>query len=410
MEIAMGNLHKQIEASRATIADDVSIGENSVIRGEEVILHPGVRIGDRVEIICDSLELGPGCTIHSDSTLLCPQIYLGERCSFGLGFKVEVNQYLRIGRCSSIGTRVSMAGQGISASEYLYVDHDAIIGGGGARGPRAFLTIGKGIVVHAGSLVNISEPITMADYSGISLYVTLLTHFAYQPVLQGYSARFAPITLEEGAAVYMNSIVLPGVTVGAWSTVGAGAVVTKNVPPHCMAAGNPAQVVRGPEGYPRPLSPQQQDALMRTILADYLTNLEPKGIRVLDDSILSQGQATVEFEGGQEVIRYLPSAAENNLAPDAGSSDTQQAAPHRARDGVPTAKPDITLAVAPIPPEFWGRCHFDLGRETIIGETTRLAEDLRDYLRRRAIRLFTGQPFQTLPLVNLQRLQRRRGQ
>lgn len=394
----MRDLHKQIEASKARIADDVSMGENSVIRGEEVILHPGVRIGDRVEITCDSLELGPGCTIRSDSKLLCPQICLGEKSSFGPDFEVEVNQYLRIGRCSSIGTRVSMAGQGISATEYLYVDHDAIIGGGGSRGQRAFLTIGKGIVIHAGSLVNISEPITMADYSGLSLYVTLLTHFAYQPVLQGYAARFAPISIEEGAAVYMNAIVLPGVTVGAWATVGSSAVVVKDVPPHCMAVGNPAQVVRGPAGYPRPLSPQQQDALMRTILADYLTSLEPKGIPVLNDSIESQGQAIVEFEGRPEVIRYIPSALESGLAPGAGSSDPQQAA----------SRPDITLSAAPVPPECWGRCHFDLGRETIMGDTDRLAEDLRDHLRRRAIRLFTGEPWQSLPLANLQRLQKRR--
>jgi len=55
-----------------------------------------------------------------------------------------------------------------------------------------------------------------------------------------------------------------------------------------------------------------------------------------------------------------------------------------------------------------GRCHIDLSEETMTGEVTRIAEDLRDYLRRRAIRIFTGQPYSSLPLVNLQRLQKRR--
>jgi len=40
------------------------------------------------------------------------------------------------------------------------------------------------------------------------------------------------------------AIVLPGVSVGPNSIVAAGAVVTKNVPPNCIVAGNPARVIR----------------------------------------------------------------------------------------------------------------------------------------------------------------------
>lgn len=41
-----------------------------------------------------------------------------------------------------------------------------------------------------------------------------------------------------------RSVILPGVTVGDHSIVGAGSVVTKDVPPNCIAAGNPASVIR----------------------------------------------------------------------------------------------------------------------------------------------------------------------
>lgn len=397
----MGNINhplqryhsRKIEASKATVADDVRIGEHTVIRGEEVILRAGVRIGDGVEIVCDHLDMGPGCTIGAGTTILCPQISLEERCSLGPGVHAEINQYLRLDRFGYIGARVSMVGQGISAGEYLFLDSDIMIGGGGARGPRAFLTLGKANSLHARSIINLSEPISMGDYSGISSYVSLVTHYAYQSVLKGYGARFAPISISDHVAIYINAIILPGVTIGQWSTIGAGAVVVKDVPPHCMAVGNPAQVTRGPEGYPTPLDRQQKDALVRTILVDYLTNLEPKGVKVVNDSILSQGYAVVDLEGKQEVIFYL---SEGQLAP--GAEDA-----HRG-----TTRPDITLSLAPAPPELWGRCHFDLERETMTGEPTRIAEDLRDYLRRRAIRIFTDQPFQTLPLVNLQRLKRRR--
>lgn len=41
-----------------------------------------------------------------------------------------------------------------------------------------------------------------------------------------------------------NSIILPGVTVGEGSTVGAGSVVTKDVPPYTVVAGNPARIIK----------------------------------------------------------------------------------------------------------------------------------------------------------------------
>lgn len=54
-----------------------------------------------------------------------------------------------------------------------------------------------------------------------------------------------PITIGEGCWIGMNAVVLPGVTLGPNTTVGAGAVVTKSFPGgHCVIAGNPARLVR----------------------------------------------------------------------------------------------------------------------------------------------------------------------
>lgn len=42
----------------------------------------------------------------------------------------------------------------------------------------------------------------------------------------------------------MNSVILPGVHIGNHSIVGAGAIVTKDVPPNVIVAGNPAKIIR----------------------------------------------------------------------------------------------------------------------------------------------------------------------
>lgn len=53
-----------------------------------------------------------------------------------------------------------------------------------------------------------------------------------------------PITIENDAWIGMNCIILKGVTIGEGSVIGAGSVVTKDVPPWTIVAGNPARVVK----------------------------------------------------------------------------------------------------------------------------------------------------------------------
>jgi acetyltransferase-like isoleucine patch superfamily enzyme len=54
----------------------------------------------------------------------------------------------------------------------------------------------------------------------------------------------APIVIEDDVFVGMEALVLKGVTIGEGAVVGAGAVVTQDVPPRTVVAGNPATVVR----------------------------------------------------------------------------------------------------------------------------------------------------------------------
>jgi acetyltransferase-like isoleucine patch superfamily enzyme len=52
-----------------------------------------------------------------------------------------------------------------------------------------------------------------------------------------------PIRVRYGAAIGANSTILPGVTIGRWSMVGSGSVVTRDVPDHALVLGNPARRV-----------------------------------------------------------------------------------------------------------------------------------------------------------------------
>ncbi|HOU24907.1 MAG TPA: hypothetical protein PKW05_00665 [Anaerolineae bacterium] len=377
----------RIEADHVQIGTGVTLGTGSSVHAQQVLLGDNVVIGEGVEIVCDRLELKADCQVGAGSFILCPEVVAEQGCFFGRGFKAELNQSLRLGRFCVLGPDTSLAGQSVQLEEFVFLDEGVAVGGGGSKGPRASLFIGGRTSLFARTFVNLSEPVTIGRNVGISFNVALLTHNAWQPVLRGYKAQFAPVTIQDNATIYFNVVVLPGVTIGEWSTIGAGSVVVKDVPAHCLAVGNPAQVVRGPLGYPRPLQPDEQDALVHSILADYLTSLALKGVNVVEDSLAADGTALLEFGGRRVTLSCLRRGA----SVPAGN-----------------APADITLAIGPVPPESQGRCHFDLLAETVSGPSMPLAEDLRDFLRRRGIRIFSDRPFQSLPLLNLQRLQQRR--
>jgi maltose O-acetyltransferase len=61
--------------------------------------------------------------------------------------------------------------------------------------------------------------------------------------LQGYT-QYSPVQIQDDVWIGARSIILPGLTIGKGAIIGAGAVVTKNVPPYAICAGNPARVLR----------------------------------------------------------------------------------------------------------------------------------------------------------------------
>ncbi|MGC8751800.1 DapH/DapD/GlmU-related protein, partial [Hydrotalea sp.] len=56
--------------------------------------------------------------------------------------------------------------------------------------------------------------------------------------------KSSPIKIADKAWIGFNVIILKGVTIGEGAIVGAGSVVTKDVPPYAVVAGNPAKIIK----------------------------------------------------------------------------------------------------------------------------------------------------------------------
>jgi acetyltransferase-like isoleucine patch superfamily enzyme len=112
------------------------------------------------------------------------------------------------------------------------------------------VNIGQDCVVEMYAYLDDQFPelVFFDDHSGPSRHVIIICHDDVAARADsGNISRHgfvSPVRMESFTGVGVGSILLPGVTIRTGAMVGAGAVVTKDVPPYCLAVGVPAKVVK----------------------------------------------------------------------------------------------------------------------------------------------------------------------
>lgn len=149
---------------------------------------------------------------------------------------------LRGHRGARIGRGVTMTGPG----EYRLGRGSCLREG--ARlyvGPGATLTLGAGAAIGARSVVNVTVGLTVGRGSQVSWQCQVLdSDFHEITDDQGRTHPPAvPVRIGDHVLVGTGALVLKGVTVGDGAVVAAGSVVTRDVPPRTVVAGNPARPV-----------------------------------------------------------------------------------------------------------------------------------------------------------------------
>jgi len=100
------------------------------------------------------------------------------------------------------------------------------------------VTVGDRVTVKCG--VQLWDGVTLADDVFIGPNVTFTND--RMPRSKQYPDQFLRTTVEAGASIGANATILPGLTIGRSAMVGAGAVVTRSVPPYAIVVGNPARL------------------------------------------------------------------------------------------------------------------------------------------------------------------------
>lgn len=106
---------------------------------------------------------------------------------------------------------------------------------------NAILTIGNQCS-FSGVVIRCFKSVTLGNNVRVGANVTIMDGDAHQD--DPRSGENKPIKIEDNVWIGANSIVLKGVTIGRNSLIGAGSIVTRDIPANCVAAGNPCKVIK----------------------------------------------------------------------------------------------------------------------------------------------------------------------
>jgi acetyltransferase-like isoleucine patch superfamily enzyme len=177
---------------------------------------------------------GPGCFIEQDVRWYVPRrIRLGRRVMVGEGCFLDAH---------SMTGRITLDDDvWLSRGCYVVAYHNAAV----QIAAQAY--IGHRCLLYGHGGIQVGRDVLMAN--DVQLICGNHTYARRDVPIRAQPTMEEPIVIEDDVWLGASAIVLGGVTVGRGSVVGAGSVVTRDLPPYSIARGVPAQVVgvRGDE-------------------------------------------------------------------------------------------------------------------------------------------------------------------
>jgi len=212
-----------VVGARVRIGEGCSIGSHVVIHADTVI-GDGVRIDDHTVI--GKTPMRAKRSIFKEEKPL-PPAEIGDACMIG-ALAVVYRGALLAGHV--------LVADGAAVRENVTVGEYTIIGRGATV--ENFTRIGKKCKLETGSYITAYSEV--GDYCFIAPMVTT-SNDNYLGRSEERFKHFKGVTVRRGGRIGANAVILPGKTIGEDAVVGAGAVVTRDVPPRDVVVGLPAK-------------------------------------------------------------------------------------------------------------------------------------------------------------------------
>ena len=143
---------------------------------------------------------------------------------------------------TAVVDKTAVIGDGTKIWHFVHVRENAEIGRGCVLGHSVYVDkevkIGNGVKLENRATVYCG--VKIEDKVFVGPHVTFINN----PYPRSFSTdwKIVPTLVREGVSIGAGTVVMCGVTIGEYAMVGAGSVVTKDIPPHAIAYGNPAKI------------------------------------------------------------------------------------------------------------------------------------------------------------------------
>ncbi|NVM29863.1 MAG: hypothetical protein HWN65_13545 [Candidatus Helarchaeota archaeon] len=201
--------------AKSALIENSDIKAKKILIGEDVVLK-NIRVEAEAFIVDKNTKI-------NDSILL----------SNG---KIQIGKYVQIKENS-----VLKAFRGVKVGTRTVIDRGVIIAG--IQSEKSYFEIGIFSNVLHHSYINPVREVIIGNKVGIGGYCLIFTHGVWQNAFKGYPYQYGKVEIKDEAWLAWHVFVGPGVTIGKGATIAGGSVIWKDVPDHCLAAGDPAKIV-----------------------------------------------------------------------------------------------------------------------------------------------------------------------
>jgi len=145
---------------------------------------------------------------------------------------------------SAVVSEKAVIGEGTRIWHFAQVRENASVGRNCNIGKGVYIDfdvkIGDNVKIQ--NLVSVYHGVIIEDDVFVGPHA-VFTNDMYPRAFSGDSWKVYPTVVEKGASIGANATIICGNTIGEYAMVGAGSVVTGDVPPHALVVGNPARII-----------------------------------------------------------------------------------------------------------------------------------------------------------------------
>ena len=222
----------------------------------------GYKIGKKVSFGFGAVICGEKVSVEDHTSIGFLTIIRGK--------EITIGRHVNIGSVTFLDTPYMEIGDGSKINEQVFV--------GGLQFPDSRFVLGRNCQVMQMTFINPARSVIVGDDTGIGGHCLIFGHTSWLSHFEGYPVEFTPIEIGNSVSIAWGAFLLPGTKIGDGAVIGANSMVSRTIPPKCLAIGYPARVVSKYPDFPKEVTDSEKVEMLRKIVEEMIDSFQKSGL------------------------------------------------------------------------------------------------------------------------------------